>query len=75
MTGDAFQFTAKNAEAAKAVIARYPEGRQQSAVMPLLDLAQYKLDTVPAVLSANKHFAQLRLLPLGRRENRLILAT
>jgi len=43
--------------------------------MPLLDLAQYKLDTVPAVLSANKHFAQLRLLPLGRREHRLILAT
>ena len=43
--------------------------------MPLLDLAQYKLDTVPAVLSANKHFAQLRLLPLGRRDNRLILAT
>ena len=43
--------------------------------MPLLDLAQYKLDTVPAVLSANKHFHQLRLLPLGRRENRLIVAT
>nr|WP_311526483.1 type IV-A pilus assembly ATPase PilB [uncultured Ralstonia sp.] len=43
--------------------------------MPLLDLAQYKLDTVPAVLLANKHFAQLRLLPLGRRDNRLILAT
>lgn len=43
--------------------------------MPLLDLAQYKLDTMPAVLSANKHFAQLRLLPLGRRDNRLILAT
>lgn len=43
--------------------------------MPLLDLAQYKLDTVPAVLTANKHFAQLRLLPLGRRENRLIVAT
>ncbi|WP_426395100.1 type IV-A pilus assembly ATPase PilB [Ralstonia sp. R-29] len=43
--------------------------------MPLLDLAQYKLDTVPAVLAANKHFSQLRLLPLGRRDNRLILAT
>ena len=43
--------------------------------MPLLDLAQYKLDTVPAVLTANKHFAQMRLLPLGRRDNRLILAT
>jgi NADH-quinone oxidoreductase subunit E len=29
-----------NAEAAKVIIARYPEGRQASAVMPLLDLAQ-----------------------------------
>ncbi len=35
-----FAFTAENAEKAKAVIAKYPEGRQQSAVMPLLDLAQ-----------------------------------
>lgn len=43
--------------------------------MPLLDLAQYKLDTVPAVLSTNKHFQQLRLLPLGRRDNRIIVAT
>ncbi|MHA6911139.1 type IV-A pilus assembly ATPase PilB [Ralstonia pseudosolanacearum] len=43
--------------------------------MPLLDLAQYKLDTVPPVLSANKHFQQLRLLPLGRRDNRIIVAT
>ncbi|MGM3412520.1 type IV-A pilus assembly ATPase PilB [Ralstonia holmesii] len=53
-------------------LAMFVAGKYQ---MPLLDLAQYKLDTVPAVLSANKHFAQLRLLPLGRRENRLILAT
>ena len=29
-----------NAEAVKVIIARYPEGRQASAVMPLLDLAQ-----------------------------------
>lgn len=36
----AFAWTAENAEQAKKVIARYPEGRQQSAVMPLLDLAQ-----------------------------------
>lgn len=43
--------------------------------MPLLDLAQYKLDAVPAVLSANRHFQQLRLLPLGRRDNRIIVAT
>ncbi|RYD41643.1 MAG: NAD(P)H-dependent oxidoreductase subunit E, partial [Sphingomonadales bacterium] len=35
-----FAWTAENAETAKAVIARYPAGRQRSAVMPLLDLAQ-----------------------------------
>ncbi|SEH32805.1 NADH-quinone oxidoreductase subunit NuoE [Magnetospirillum fulvum] len=36
----AFAFTAESAEQARAFIARYPIGRQQSAVMPLLDLAQ-----------------------------------
>lgn len=35
-----FEFTAENLERAKTVVARYPEGRQRSAVMPLLDLAQ-----------------------------------
>jgi NADH-quinone oxidoreductase subunit E len=35
-----FAFTAENLERAKAIIAKYPVGRQQSAVMPLLDLAQ-----------------------------------
>jgi len=35
-----FKFTAANAKKAKAIIARYPAGRQRSAVMPLLDLAQ-----------------------------------
>jgi len=35
-----FAFTPENAAQAKTVIARYPEGRQQSAVMALLDLAQ-----------------------------------
>jgi NADH-quinone oxidoreductase subunit E/NADH dehydrogenase (ubiquinone) flavoprotein 2 len=35
-----FAFTAEYAEKAKAFIAKYPAGRQQSAVMPLLDLAQ-----------------------------------
>ncbi|WP_241227814.1 hypothetical protein [Ralstonia solanacearum] len=43
--------------------------------MPLLDLAQYKLDNVPAVLSTDKHFQQLRLLPLGLRDDRIIVAT
>lgn len=35
-----FAFTAENEREARAVIARYPEGRQQSAIMPLLHLAQ-----------------------------------
>lgn len=35
-----FEFSAENMKKAKAFIARYPEGRQRSAVMPLLDLAQ-----------------------------------
>jgi NADH-quinone oxidoreductase E subunit len=35
-----FEFTAENLERAKAHIAKYPAGRQQSAVLPLLDLAQ-----------------------------------
>jgi len=37
---DVFEFTAENLARAKEHIARYPEGRQRSAVMPLLDLAQ-----------------------------------
>lgn len=35
-----FAFTEENLDKAKTIIARYPEGRQRSAVMPLLDLAQ-----------------------------------
>jgi NADH-quinone oxidoreductase subunit E len=35
-----FAWTAENAEQAKVVVGRYPAGRQRSAVMPLLDLAQ-----------------------------------
>lgn len=35
-----FAFTPENLDKAKAVIAKYPSGRQQSAVMPLLDIAQ-----------------------------------
>lgn len=38
--GDAFTFDKKNAIEAKEIVARYPEGRQASAVLPLLTLAQ-----------------------------------
>ena len=37
---EAFSFTEENVERARAIIARYPQGRHASAVMPLLDLAQ-----------------------------------
>ena len=37
---DSFAWTDENTEKAKEIVKRYPEGRQRSAVMPLLDLAQ-----------------------------------
>jgi len=40
----AFAFTAENDAAAQAIIAKYPAGRQASAVLPLLDLAQRQND-------------------------------
>ena len=39
-TGEPFEFTPENLEWAKGQIAKYPEGRQASAVMPLLTRAQ-----------------------------------
>jgi NADH-quinone oxidoreductase subunit E len=36
----AFAFTAENAKQAKMIVGRYPPGRQHSAIIPLLDLAQ-----------------------------------
>jgi NADH dehydrogenase (ubiquinone) flavoprotein 2 len=40
MTSEPFSFSDANRKRAEAIIAKYPEGRQQSAVLPLLDLAQ-----------------------------------
>ena len=37
---EGFQWTGDNARLAAEILARYPEGRQVSAVLPLLDLAQ-----------------------------------
>ena len=36
----AFAWTKENAAKAKEIVARYPEGRQRSAVIPVLDIAQ-----------------------------------
>lgn len=38
-----FEFTPENLEQARAHIAKYPPGRQQSAVLPLFDLAQRQM--------------------------------
>jgi NADH-quinone oxidoreductase E subunit len=39
-----FKFTAENEKEIKRIIAKYPKGRQASAVMPLLDMAQRQHD-------------------------------
>ncbi len=41
---EVFEFTKENFTAAEHIIAKYPEGRERSAVMPLLDLAQRQHD-------------------------------
>jgi NADH-quinone oxidoreductase E subunit len=41
-----FAFTPENLEAAKKIIAKYPAGRQASAVMPLLAIAQKQNDNL-----------------------------
>ena len=38
-----FAWTAENSDKAKIVVGRYPPGRQHSAILPLLDLAQRQL--------------------------------
>jgi len=42
---EGFQWTPENARQAKEIIGRYPEGRQMSASIPLLDLAQRQVGT------------------------------
>lgn len=39
-TGEPFAFTQGNIERARDIVARYPDGRDRSALLPLLDLAQ-----------------------------------
>jgi NADH-quinone oxidoreductase E subunit len=59
-----FAFTAENLERAKAAIAKYPEGRKASAVMPLLDLAQRQHGWLPR--AAIEYVAGLLEMPLIR---------
>lgn len=57
-----FAFTADNLKRAKAIIAKYPAGRQQSAVIPLLDIAQRQNDNwLPK--EAQDYIAELLEMP------------
>ena len=57
-----FEFNKKNLEEAQKIIKNYPEGKQQSAVMPLLYLAQKQNDNwIPLV--AMKYIAKFINIP------------
>ena len=57
-----FEFTPSSLEAAKEIVSNYPEGRQQSAVMALLYIAQKQNDNwIPLV--AMKYIAKFLDMP------------
>ena len=59
---ESFEFNNKNLEAAKKIISNYPNGKQQSAVMALLYIAQRQNDNwIP--LSAMKYIAKMLEMP------------
>ena len=61
----AFKFTPKNLTEAKKIIAKYPDGFQASATLPLLDLAQRQHDNwIPQ--AAMDHIADLLEMPTIR---------
>ena len=60
-----FEFSLKNIEMAKKIILNYPEGKQQSAVMPLLFIAQRQNSNwIP--LAAMKYIAKFLGMPYIR---------
>ena len=59
---ESFTFSPENAEKVKAIMAKYPDGRQASAVLPLLDLAQRQHDNwLPQ--AAIEHVAEILEMP------------
>jgi NADH-quinone oxidoreductase E subunit len=59
-----FAFTPENLAKAKAAIAKYPPGRQQSAVLPLLDIAQRQHDNWLPVAAMDCVAAILDMAPI-----------
>ncbi len=65
-----FEFTAENEKKIKQIIAKYPKGRQASAVMPLLDLAQRQHENwIPMAaieaIAARLSMAEIRVLEVA----------
>ena len=65
-----FKFTADNEKEIKRIIAKYPKGRQVSAVMPLLDLAQRQHDNwIPMAaieaIAVRLDMAEIRVLEVA----------
>jgi NADH-quinone oxidoreductase E subunit len=65
-----FKYTAENEKEIKRIIAKYPKGRQASAVMPLLDLAQRQHDNwIPMAaieaIAARLDMAEIRVLEVA----------
>ena len=65
-----FKFTAENEKEIKRIIAKYPKGRQASAVMPLLDLAQSQHDNwIPMAaieaIAVRLDMAEIRVLEVA----------
>ena len=63
-----FEFTPQNLERAKKIIAKYPPGKQQSAVMPLLDLAQRQHDNWLPIAAMEYIAKMLDMAPIRVRE-------
>ncbi len=62
---DSFSFSKENTEKAKHIIAKYPTGKQQSAILPLLDIAQRQNDNWLSV-AAIEYVANLLEMPYMR---------
>ena len=65
-----FAFTVENEAEIKRIVAKYPKGRQASAVMPLLDLAQRQNDNwIPVkaieLIAEKLGMAQIRVLEVA----------
>ncbi len=63
-----FEFSAENLERAKMIIAKYPPGKQQSAVMPLLDIAQRQHDNWLPIAAMEYIARMLEMAPIRVRE-------